>query len=296
VGEEAGLVVQEHDISVVLPVRNAAAVIGQQLAALSRQRWDGSWEVVVSDNGSTDGTRDVVEQYRERLPHLRVVDSSDRRGPGHARNVGAAAACGTSLLFCDADDEVGDGWLAAMATALSTHHFVAATLDRAKLNPDWVQPARPRSGLLDTSPPFLPYAFTAALGVKRALHLAVGGFDEEFAVSCEDRDYCYRIQLAGTPLHLAPGAVVHYRLRCTFADIYRNARDYAAGNVLLFVRYRAQGLRRPSPLRSLGSWLALVPRLPFAFRRRQELAQWCVRLGWLVGRARGSLTHRVLYL
>jgi len=68
-------------------------------------------EVIVSDNGSTDGTVAVVEQYQEKPPNLRVVDSSDRRGAAHA------GGCRRGLAFCDADDEVAPGWVAAMGEA-----------------------------------------------------------------------------------------------------------------------------------------------------------------------------------
>src|SRR5688500_9296124 len=97
--------------SVVVPVRDGAATIGEQLAALAQQDFPGSWEVVVADNGSRDGTADVVRSFRDRLPGLRLVDASARPGASHARNAGAAAATGEVLAFCDADDVVDPGWL-----------------------------------------------------------------------------------------------------------------------------------------------------------------------------------------
>ena len=113
-------------ITVVIPRFNDGETIGSQLEALAKQVWSGEWEVVVSDNGSRDNTLAVVEQFKQRLPNLRVVDSSDRRGPGHARNVGVHEATGEGILFCDADDEVAQGWLEAMARALVENDFIAA--------------------------------------------------------------------------------------------------------------------------------------------------------------------------
>src|SRR5215204_6439039 len=89
-------------IAVVIPSFNAAATLPAQLAALAGQRYEGELEVLVSDNGSTDGTLDVVRGWQDRLP-VRVVDASDRRGAGHARNVGAAAASMDLIAYCDAD-------------------------------------------------------------------------------------------------------------------------------------------------------------------------------------------------
>src|SRR5262245_35038573 len=112
-------------LSVIIPCYNAAETIGDQLEALTCQRWSQLWEVVVVDNKSTDRSRTIVESYQKRLPNLRMINAFERQGQAHARNVGAQVACGESLAFCDADDEVGAEWLAAMGEALSKHDFVA---------------------------------------------------------------------------------------------------------------------------------------------------------------------------
>src|SRR5204862_175427 len=78
-------------VSVLIPVRNAARLLPDQLNALAAQDYDGPWEVVVADNGSSDGSASVARRLAGRLPSLRVVDASGRRGAGPARNAGAAA-------------------------------------------------------------------------------------------------------------------------------------------------------------------------------------------------------------
>src|SRR5690606_12378908 len=108
---------------------NGMSVIGEQLEALTRQAWDHPWEVVVSDNGSTDESRAVAEGFQGRIPSLRVVDSSDFKGEAHARNVGIQQARGDLILNCDADDVVADNFVAAMAKSLETHDFVACRLE-----------------------------------------------------------------------------------------------------------------------------------------------------------------------
>src|SRR6185436_4446014 len=156
-------------LSVVLPCRDAAATLEPLLMALAAQSWEGEWEVLVADNGSTDGSRQVVERFRERVPGLRVLDASDRPGQGHARNVGAAAARGDALLFLDCDDEPAPGWLAAMGSALARHGFVACRYDQSKLNPPWLAASRPTPQAAGLNPyvypPFLPHAGGSSLGV-----------------------------------------------------------------------------------------------------------------------------------
>lgn len=285
-------------LSVVIPTFNGAETIGEQLDALARQDWQGPWEVVVSDNGSTDATRAVVESYAERFPTLTVVDSSDVPGAAHARNVGAAAATGDYVLFCDDDDIVGDGYLQAMATALERHPLVAARMEHRRLNPAWTQGTYgdpQRDGLL-ASPSFLPYAYGCSLAVRRDIHIKVGGFDEAFVPTGEDNDYCYRIQLSGTPLHFVPAAVLHYRHRQRLGEIFRQFRRYGRAWVLVQKHYAPYGMQRRSQLRALAGWLLLVPRLLLWQRTRGHRALCASRLGEKLGRLEESVRRRLLAL
>ena len=60
------------DVTVVVPALDAAATVGRQLTALRDQSTDRGVEVVVADNGSTDGTRAVVDSFRRSWPALRA--------------------------------------------------------------------------------------------------------------------------------------------------------------------------------------------------------------------------------
>ena len=65
-------------LSVVIPCYNEAKTIAAQLEALSQQQWSEPWEVIVTDNGSTDDTVKIVEEYYSQLPNLRLIDASDQ--------------------------------------------------------------------------------------------------------------------------------------------------------------------------------------------------------------------------
>lgn len=280
--------------SVVLACRDAEQHLAQQLTALAGQDVPFGWELVLADNGSTDRSLEIAESFRDRLPRLVIVDAAARPGPGAARNDGVRAAGSDKILFCDADDEVAPGWLAAMAGALDDHGFVAAQLDHVSLNEAWSVPARnPQSGLLQTDPPFLEYTFTAALGVRRSVHEQVGGFDESYLGAGEDRDYCYRVQLAGTPLSYVDGAVVRYRHRSSARALYRQARAYGYANVRLYHAYRDFGLGRPPVWQAIVSWLLTPVKLLPALARPRGMTVWMGRLGWRVGRLQASVRYRV---
>lgn len=282
-------------LSVIIPCYNAADTIADQLESLANQYWSEPWEIIVADNGSTDGTLAIFEQYKERLPNLRIVDASDRPGAAHARNVGALAAMGAALAFCDADDVVAPGWVMAMGEALAEHDFVAGRLDPNKLNEPWALRVRhcpQQHGLQEYKhPPYLPHAATANLGIKRSLHQAVGGFDETMP-RLQDTDYCWRVQLAKTELYFVPEAVVHYRFRNTLSGTYRQARLWGEYNVFLYKRYRPLGMPELSWKKGVRAWVRLLRRLP-RIRRREKLARWMWHFNWRIGRLKGSIKYRV---
>ena len=205
----------EVRLSVIVPCRNEARFLPNQLSALANQEYRGWWEVLVADNGSTDGTREVAESFAARLPGLRVVGAGQRRGRSWACNVGVEEAAGNAVVFVDADDEVAPGYLSAIAAALIDHPFVACRLDCEALNPEWVRPSRrspQATGLQEWH--LLPMALGGSLGMRRDVFLALGGFVKEMDYA-EDVDLCWRAQLSGVPLTFAPDAVIRYRYRHT---------------------------------------------------------------------------------
>jgi glycosyltransferase involved in cell wall biosynthesis len=284
-------------LTVVVPALNAAGDIHHQLDALAAQEWDEPWEVVVADGGSTDGTRAVVERYEGRLPGLRVVDASQKRGQAYGLNAGVAAARAEAVVFCDADDEVAPGWVAAMGEALGRHELVACQSDAIKLNETWTQEMRETqaAGELSTVsfPPYSPYAGSGGLGVRREVHRRVGGFDESMP-AIFDVDFCLRARAAGVELVLVPEALLHYRYRHDWRQVFRQARMYAEQMALVQSRYEDRASRprsrRPWLLRGWKPILACLA----SIRRRSSRVRLAWLLGWQVGRYVGSVRNRVL--
>jgi glycosyltransferase involved in cell wall biosynthesis len=287
-------------LSVVIPCYDAEAVIAAQLAALSRQEWDAAWEVVVSENGSADRSREVVEGFRDRLPKLRVVDSSHARGAARARNVGIQHARGDLILTCDADDVVADDYVPVMAAALEAHDFVSARLETDRLNETWQTESWKNgqaTGLLQSYPPFLPFAAGASLGFRRYVFDLVGGFDPRFQKR-EDQDFCWRVQLAGVPLHFVSETAIHYRYPTEPREMYRQSRALAEDGVNIYKHYGCRGMPRLTWRQALGGepgWMRLLRQLwHVRHYDRTRRAKFVRDLGRQVGRLRGSLRYRTL--
>ncbi|MFB8146051.1 glycosyltransferase [Microbacterium sp. NPDC056003] len=223
--------------SVIIPAYNAADFLAQQLGALSDQHDAPSFEVLVCDNGSTDGTPAIVQDFAPRLAGLRLVDASARRGASAARNIGADAAESSRLLFCDADDVVGQTWVRSLYDALGAAVFVAGAVEHRLLNPGrewdfgWNEPLFSDPGL-----PQFPACGSGNMGVRREVFDEVGGFDESLRAG-EDLDFSWRVQLAGHQLVGVPSAIIHYRKRGGLRAAARQGRAKGEGTRILAERF-----------------------------------------------------------
>jgi glycosyltransferase involved in cell wall biosynthesis len=112
---------QDIDISVVICTRNRAGPLGVLLESMTRLDIPAGlrWELLIVDNGSTDGTAAVVESFAARLP-VRCV-REDKAGLSNARNRGVAEALGRYICWTDDDVAIDGGWLAAYAAAFAMH-------------------------------------------------------------------------------------------------------------------------------------------------------------------------------
>lgn len=272
-----------------MPCHNAAETIVCQLDALARQQWPGTWECVVADNRSSDDSRKIVADYQDRLPGLRLVDATERAGAAYARNVAVRHARGDLLVFCDADDLVADGWLAAMAEALRSQQLVACRVETRKLNPPWLH-GHEQEHALQTIwyPPWLSHAGGGTLGCWRSLFDQLGGFDETMTY-LEDTEFCFQAQLRGIPMGFVPDAVVHIRRRSSLLEHYRQSRNYAAYNVILAKRYEISNDGWwESQRQYLREWRDLL-RSVSGLRGLQQRYAWVWQFGRQMGRLEGQL-------
>ena len=105
-------------ISVVIPLYNKEASIAQSLKSVLSQEYD-DFEVVIVDDGSTDGSVGVVEAMND--PRIRLI-KQENGGPSKARNTGVKNAKGEWILFLDADDEMLPGALEYFAKNINKHN------------------------------------------------------------------------------------------------------------------------------------------------------------------------------
>jgi glycosyltransferase involved in cell wall biosynthesis len=185
----------------VIPAFNAEATIGATLASVFAQRYGGEIEVIVVNDGSTDGTRAVIEKFGDRI---RAIDQ-ENRGIAAARNTGIRAAAGEYLAFLDADDTWTEDLLAMSVPVLEKNPAVAATFAdgilmdsalNAVLAPFYVGAGYDHSPTLDEMLAKGPWPILiCTLVVRRETMLAIGGFAEEFGKDYGGEDVVALLQV-----------------------------------------------------------------------------------------------------
>jgi glycosyltransferase involved in cell wall biosynthesis len=202
--------VPELLVSVVVCTRDRPQRLARLLSALRAQDLPAAaFEVIVVLDGPTPHTLSVLAHERELgLSCIRVVELTQARGPGAARNAGWRAAHGPLIAFTDDDCAPAPGWLSGLVAACRPHAFVQGTTrpDPGELT---------GSGVLSrtiTSDTLGPQYETCNIAYPREALNALGGFDEGFGLAPggEDTDLAWRAIAAGWNPRLAPEAVVFH--------------------------------------------------------------------------------------
>ena len=282
-------------VSVVIPAFNCRATLGRQLKALSEQTYDGAVEVVIADNGSTDGlAADFAALTAGFGLDIRLADASGVRGVSHARNVGVQHSSGDLVLICDADDEVHEEWMADLVAAARDADVVGGSMTVERLNPgpERIWRPLPAAGTLPGKLNFLPFARGCNIAVWRDVLTAVGGWDESLVAGGDDADFSWRAQLAGYQLSAADRALVHYRLRPDMSGMARQVYRYSRSDAPLVLRFRSDGAHGsglPRLVRDLVWILLALPKVGNVGWRGKIAA----RGAQLAGRIAGSIRYRV---
>lgn len=270
---------EARSVSVVIPVGRVDDDLPLQLEALAAQSYDGPWELVLSLNND-----DVAEQQSlDRLvAHhqpddaaftVQIVDSSATRSASHARNVGAEAASGELLLFCDGDDIADQDWMVRLLDALGETDAVGGFLEEELLavpgQEDWRPPATPGS-----LPTFLgfPFLVSANMGVVRSVFQSIGGFDTTL-IRGEDIALSWDLIERGVELGYAPDAIVHYRHRRGLWPMMKQHYLYGRGFSQILARRGVPGNQGSGGLRALkpNGQAVATKNLPY-FARRGSIA------------------------
>ena len=241
-------------------------------------------EVIVVDNGSTDGSQEFL---RRRYPQVRLLENGVNRGFAQPCNVGAETARGSCIAFINNDMRPEPDWLVAALEKLDARTPCAASriLDWEGRRIDYngsslhylgyglqedlglaVEEAAPREDVL--------FPCGGAMLVDRKVFLELGGFDPDYFALYEDVDLGWRLWLAGHRVVLAPDSVVRHRGHATLETRAPEKTRYLMHrNALLtiFKNYDEENFRKILPLALI---LSVKRAVHFSGVRKESFYLW----------------------
>ena len=226
---------RDSAVSVIIPAHNAERFLGEALDSVFAQGCDGL-EVIVVDDGSSDGTGSLAQRYGRGVRLLR----QERSGSGAARNAGLGAASGELIAFLDADDVWMEGKLAAQLPLLGEDPRVALVFsDLQGFDADgprartWFEECG-FSGRCVSSSIFLhDMIMTSSVVLRRSCLDRAGTFDPSLPIG-QDTDLWFRIALA-EKIDVVPRPLVRYRHHA--GNTTRDERTLARCVVEVWSRY-----------------------------------------------------------
>jgi GT2 family glycosyltransferase len=266
------------DVSIIIPVYKRTAWLGMCLDGLSTQDFQGSFEVIIVDDGSPNGGEigTIADQYRSEGLLSLIFLRKENGGPAAARNFGVARSKGRILCFLD-DDSIPDiGWLREITAPFRDMKGIGlvngrtVSYDRISRLPMLLERAVYQGKCWAT----------CNIAYQRGLFVELGGFDESFPEpSWEDNDLGLRARWKGAVHVYSEKAVVSHPHEASL-DEYRDKCLLNGRGAAAFCRKHLKS----KPWWSLITPLAMARRLPLAISPavwfRRDFNQSYVKFLW----------------
>jgi glycosyltransferase involved in cell wall biosynthesis len=275
------------EISVVVPVRDEEDSIRSLIEGLLAQTLLPR-EIVITDGGSVDATREIIEGFINRGAPVRMFREHDSL-PGRARNVGVEHAQSDWIAFTDAGTRPEPQWLAALASRVNQTGDVDVVYGSfAPITDSFFRECAAMAYLpppLEIDGVLTSCKSIASAMMRRQVWAAVGGFPEHLR-SAEDLLFMQKIEAQGFRELRAPEAMVHWNIQANLWRTFKRFVTYARNNLraglwrqwqaAIFLRY---------------ALLALIALPVFVFGERWLIVPLVCWLGLLVARAVKTLSR-----
>ncbi|MEL6330043.1 MAG: glycosyltransferase [Planctomycetota bacterium] len=199
-------------LSVVIPCYNGADLVGATIRSVIDQAGPDQVEVIVVDDGSTDGSAEAVEAFGDRVMLLR----QENAGQSVARNHGMSRARGEWILFLDADDLVRSGGLEIVRSVAEGHPGAVMIATKAEnfSDPGAIDDSNPTDPIIRERRDYLEarsWVFPSSAFLRRATVESVGGWRETRA-HAEELDLWLKLGDAGTVVTIVEPPLIWRRL------------------------------------------------------------------------------------
>jgi GT2 family glycosyltransferase len=221
-------------VSVVVCAYNASDTLEDCLSSLEKLNYP-DYEVVLVNDGSKDRTPEIAQAHAH---STRTIDVYPNAGLSNARNVGAHAATGEIVAYCDADVRVDPEWLTYLVQPFLNDDVVGSGGPNVVPGDDpWIAqcvaraPGGPTHVLTDDRT--AEHVPGCNMAFRRDALLSIGGFNPVFLRAGDDVDVCWRLQARGWRIGFAPAALVWHHHRASVKAYWRQQIGYGEGELWL---------------------------------------------------------------
>lgn len=277
--------------SVVIPTFNRREMLGEALKSVDDQTCR-DFEIIVADDGSTDGT---VEELKAKRPDIHIVEVGGK-GAGGARNAGIKAARGRYISLLDSDDYWHPRMLESVADVIDRNSSAAliviaeSRFEDGGDEPDFGGVSELRTeyyeslqSLASTCPGFTGTAVWGAL--RRDCFLKVGGFREDRGINMEDLDWLFLAGAEGPAMRIAEPPLIAYRLHGT--QITKDPMQFYRSVEWFLTRQRTNAYP-PEGAAQRKEAIARIVALPIRVMKEKGSLVKSLRLIWLSIRSLGG--------
>lgn len=251
-------------VSIVIVNLNGKKWLGKCFESVLESKWpSGKLEIIIVDNGSTDGSAEFVKRYRGDF-RISIIENKENLGWSPANNQGMKVAKGEIIACLSNDIEVDPRWLEEIVYVMKSDPKIGivqcnsiSMTDRKTID----------SGMnfLDKygfaysyapqeEPQQVFFAEGMAFAIRKSLVSEIGGFDDYFFMEYDDMDLSWRARLAGYDVFFSPTSIVYHARGGTVGGTYfkkntRNIEQYVRNHfVTLIKNYELKNLLRVLPI------------------------------------------------
>ncbi|MFH1397304.1 MAG: glycosyltransferase [Candidatus Omnitrophota bacterium] len=228
-------------VSVVVPTFNREKLLKKLLDSLYNQSYpDDNLEIIVVDDGSKDGTREMVERYQKLANRNFKYFYQQNKGTAAARNTGIANSSGSLIVFIDDDCVACRNWLQEMVKGYDNFNVAGVGgLIKAIASKSIISEYCSYIGVMEKpiiQAGTVKYLVGANSSFRKEHLNVVGWFNEAIPLGGEDLDMSFRLEQAGYALKFNPAAIVYHLHKQTLKELLTTFFKYGRGSAIFYLQ------------------------------------------------------------
>ncbi|MHA1791998.1 MAG: glycosyltransferase [Promethearchaeota archaeon] len=283
------------NFSIVIPVYNAKRTIRKCVDSLLGLKGEIKHEIILVDDGSNDGTREILKEYAKEHPDLKIITQSNN-GPASARNNGIKNSKNDIIVFTDSDCEVPKDFLEKYARYFNMNKI---SIIGGKVKPVSKDNAFERFEdfrkikLYGTKMKKVEMLPSCNLAIKREVFDKIGLFDETFKrASSEDYDLCYRARKSGFEILFVPDIFVYHHHPQNLKGVLKRGFIHAKEAIKLKKKHEVYNFLKEFLKYGLFKSIFLPLKIAIHYPLKLYIPAFLYELAYLLGELDGLVTYR----